>query len=351
MAARPQSRVPDFAVDELPDFASNWDHHLAFSGDTEFRDGLLGMGNQFGDQPDLMPAPNGADFNLLHDASPTSPSVHLQPCFDTPSYAGLSALTQGLREWENTTFDSAAVSPTMDCLPDDLMASCNKFNSEPFNPLLLAGAGGGALTDSAFSEPSSSNSSVGSIPIPQPSGQAFSEYSFCSEPSLAYTGSSFNSDRSFDVLYATHKQNQHLAPPQQNALPTPLQPHVSSWKFSPQLPRPAYVQRARRQTADQPRRTTSSSIGSNTARNALSFIHFRPGGEPGQLLLHGAENSLNGKKPRGRKNPLTPAQKKEAALMRRVKACESCRQRKEKVRYLTLPLHKWIEEDDTQRMY
>lgn len=275
---------------------TNWDDHLKFCRDGELHDGFFGMGNQFMDQPDLIPPADGLDFSLLHDASPTSPSVHLQPCSDTP---------QGLREWAN----SPTVSPTMDLLSDELIGSCNMADSEPFNPLLFAESANVTPVDNA-----SFNSSVGSIPIPRQDHQTFSEYSFCSEPSLGYTGSSFNSDRSFDTLYAAHKQHEHLCPPPQHARALPQQQQIKSVHFQ------------------RPRRIGSTGVGSGVSKNTLSFIHCRPSEDSRRLLIYGAEHPPNGKKPRGRKNPLTPEQKKHAALMRRVKACESCRLRKEKVR-------------------
>ncbi|GME52171.1 hypothetical protein GTA08_BOTSDO02974 [Neofusicoccum parvum] len=326
MSAADHARFPQFDPGACP--AIPWDDHLRFCGDDELRDGFFGMGNQFVDQPDLTSPADGPDFSLLHDASPTSPSVHLQPCLDMPTSAGPSALTQGLREWGNAAVHPAVVSPTMDLLSEELIGSCNMADSEPFNPLFLAEGANFMPADNTPSECSSFNSSVGSIPIPQPSQQAFSEYSFCSEPSLGYTGSSFNSDRSFDTLYSAHKQSERLAPPPQNTLALHSQPQVSGWQQ--QQTKPIHFQRARRLTADQPKRGPPTSFGSGIQKNTLSFIHCRPSEDSRRILTYGAEHSPNGKRPRGRKNPLTPEQKKHAALMRRVKACESCRLRKEK---------------------
>ncbi|KAH7062385.1 hypothetical protein B0J12DRAFT_694948 [Macrophomina phaseolina] len=330
MSARYCNPFPEFTADCSQD--PGRDDHLRFCGNGDFNNSFFGMGLHFSHQTDLTPPADAYDFSLLHDASPTSPSVHLQPCCDPPTAAGPSALTQALREWGDSAVNSAGASPIVDLLSEDMISACN-MNSDPFNPLLLAEDGNMTPFNPCSSEFSSFDSSDSGIPIPQ-QNHTFSEYSFCSEPSLGYTGSSFNSDRSFDTLYAAHKQNEGLAPPQQVALAASCQPQASSWHSQPQLQRikSVYVQRTRRLTADQPKRFAPTSVGSSLSKNTLSFIHCRPSEDSGRMLTYGTEHSPNAKRPRGRKSPLTPDQKKHAALMRRVKACDSCRQRKEKVR-------------------
>ncbi|OCK82845.1 hypothetical protein K432DRAFT_250144, partial [Lepidopterella palustris CBS 459.81] len=76
-------------------------------------------------------------------------------------------------------------------------------------------------------------------------------------------------------------------------------------------------------------RTSSCSVGSESSSSSLGWVQYQVNDSTRRLVPSGA-GSNSGRRQRGRIRALTQDQRKNAALMRVVKACSNCRRRKER---------------------
>ncbi|KAF2757076.1 hypothetical protein EJ05DRAFT_55177 [Pseudovirgaria hyperparasitica] len=104
---------------------------------------------------------------------------------------------------------------------------------------------------------------------------------------------------------------------------TPAERHAESTPIS--IPRATQTKQRRRRT----------SFGASSA-SAQKWIQYKPDeGKTGRLVTFSANSHGVVRKNRGRTGGLSPIARKEAAAMRIIGACDSCRRRKEKVGFLT----------------
>jgi len=106
----------------------------------------------------------------------------------------------------------------------------------------------------------------------------------------------------------------------------------SSWVEPPQINEPLLeVEIPRGITIPQrvPRRSPSSAT-STSSSSGLGWVQYQVNSSTRRLVPSGAGPN-GGRRQRGRTRGLTPDQRKNAALMRVVKACSNCRKRKERV--------------------
>ena len=125
-----------------------------------------------------------------------------------------------------------------------------------------------------------------------------------------------------------------IAIPQSNprASPSSISSSSSSWVEPPQINEPPLEVEVPRGIAipqRTPRRSPSSAT-STSSPSGLGWVQYQVNSSTRRLVPSGAGPN-SGRRQRGRTRGLTPDQRKNAALMRVVKACSNCRKRKERV--------------------
>jgi hypothetical protein len=191
--------------------------------------------------------------------------------------------------WPN----SAASTTTFANSPLLLECDNDRVHTESFNPPALHQdfeSLGGWVDQPPIIEPISNIESVRAIAIPQSNPRASSS---------SISSSSYSSSSSW------------VEPPQINEPPLEIE-----------IPRGiAIPQRV-------PRRSPSSAT-STSSSSGLGWVQYRVNSSTRRLVPSGAGPN-GGRRQRGRTRGLTPDQRKNAALMRVVKACSNCRKRKER---------------------
>ena len=125
-----------------------------------------------------------------------------------------------------------------------------------------------------------------------------------------------------------------IAIPQSNprASSSSISSSSSSWVELPQINEPPLEIEIPRGIAIPQRipRRSPSGATSTSSSSGLGWVQYKVNSSTRRLVPSGAGPN-SGRRQRGRTRGLTPDQRKNAALMRVVKACSNCRKRKERV--------------------
>ncbi|KAK8218732.1 hypothetical protein IWZ01DRAFT_162993 [Phyllosticta capitalensis] len=190
---------------------------------------------------------------------------------------------------------------------------------EPFSHVaVLQGNRHGGLVDENMSD-----QHPGGIPIPQSPGTASNPYSLPTEPSLLY-GSSYNSSHisanSFDYRYLTSLRERH-----QSRIPSPSPLHQMSLASS--ASQGCHAELPNSHADDVGHKPSPQTDVLDDFTTPVNFVHcFQPGDAARPDTVK--PDVEPPKRTRGRKGPLNYEQRKSAALLRKIGACQNCRRRK-----------------------